>query len=96
MPAITASQPREIQGLRRSFATAGGVDVHVTEAADPSGPAVMVHGLPQHHYVYRDFPADQPPGLRVIAPDPPGNEWPPSLGGTATARMPLVDRFRGF
>ncbi len=36
---------------------------------------LVLHGWPQHHYVYRDLLADPPEGLRIIAPDLPGYGW---------------------
>ncbi len=36
---------------------------------------MVLHGWPQHHWVYRELLADPPPGLRIIAPDLPGYGW---------------------
>lgn len=47
---------------------------HVTEAGE-GRPVLVLHGWPQHHYVYRDLLADPPEGLRIIAPDLPGYGW---------------------
>ncbi|MEV6768006.1 alpha/beta hydrolase [Nocardia sp. NPDC051030] len=66
--------PPLISGVRRSFVEARGVRFHVTEAGS-GRPVLVLHGWPQHHYVYRDLLADPPEGLRVIAPDLPGYGW---------------------
>ena len=80
MPAIDigahSSEPPAIHGVRRSFVEARGVRFHVTEAGPVDGrPVIALHGWPQHHWVYRDWLADPPPGLRIIAPDLPGYGW---------------------
>ncbi|HEX6391110.1 MAG TPA: alpha/beta hydrolase [Solirubrobacteraceae bacterium] len=67
-------EPPPIAGVRRAFVTARGVRFHVTEAGEGT-PVLVLHGWPQHHYVYRDLLADPPPGLRIIAPDLPGYGW---------------------
>jgi len=70
------AQPPPIAGVRRSFVEARGVRFHLTEAGDPDGsPVLLLHGWPQHHYVWRRLLADPPPGLRLIAPDLPGYGW---------------------
>ncbi|MDN4522207.1 alpha/beta hydrolase [Mycolicibacterium austroafricanum] len=80
-------QPPPIDGVRRHFVTARGVNFHVTEAGPEDGrPVLALHGWPQHHWVYRSLLADPPtsagassrlpePGLRIIAPDLPGYGW---------------------
>jgi len=70
------AEPPPIAGVRRSFTEARGVRFHVTEAGDPEGqPVLLLHGWPQHHYLWRRLLADPPPGLRLIAPDLPGYGW---------------------
>lgn len=73
---VAPPEPPPIPGVRRSFVTARGVRFHVTEAGDPDGrPLLLLHGWPQHHYVWHDLLADPPAGMRVIAPDLPGYGW---------------------
>ncbi|MFD7845782.1 alpha/beta fold hydrolase [Nocardia sp. NPDC059764] len=71
---MAADQPPVIPDVRRSFVEARGVRFHVTEAGE-GRPVVVLHGWPQHHYVYRDLLANPPEGLRIIAPDLPGYGW---------------------
>jgi len=70
------AEPPPIAGARRSVIEARGVRFHVTEAGDPDGrPVLLLHGWPQHHYVWRRLLSDPPSGLRLIAPDLPGYGW---------------------
>ncbi|MGW4534306.1 alpha/beta fold hydrolase [Nocardia sp. NPDC004340] len=71
---MAADQPPVIPNVRRSFVEARGVRFHVTEAGE-GRPVLVLHGWPQHHYVYRDLLADPPEGLRIVAPDLPGYGW---------------------
>ncbi|MFE2999160.1 alpha/beta fold hydrolase [Nocardia sp. NPDC059246] len=72
---MTSDQaPPAITDVRRSFVEARGVRFHVTEAGK-GRPVVVLHGWPQHHYVYRELLADPPEGLRIVAPDLPGYGW---------------------
>ncbi|MGV9662284.1 alpha/beta fold hydrolase [Nocardia niigatensis] len=66
--------PPVIPGVSRTFVEARGVRFHVTEAGE-GRPVLVLHGWPQHHYVYRDLLANPPEGLRIIAPDLPGYGW---------------------
>ena len=66
--------PPPIDGVRRSFVAARGVQFHVTEAG-AGDPVLALHGWPSHHYCYRDLLRDPPAGKRVIAPDLPGYGW---------------------
>jgi len=66
--------PPPIDGVRRSFVAARGVDFHVTEAGD-GAPVLALHGWPSHHYCYRDLLRDPPAGMRIIAPDLPAYGW---------------------
>ena len=73
---ITAAEPPEIAGVRRSRVHAREVDFHVTESGLADGiPVLALHGWPQHHYEWRDLLADPPEGMRIIAPDLPGYGW---------------------
>src|SRR5271167_1365088 len=69
-------EPPPIEGVRRSFVEARRVRFHVTESGPPDGiPVLVLHGWPQHHYVWRHLLVDPPAGLRIIAPDLPGYGW---------------------
>ncbi len=69
-------EPPPCDGVRRSFVEARGVAFHLTEAGSRDGrPVLLLHGWPQHHWVWRDLLANPPAGLRLIAPDLPGYGW---------------------
>lgn len=69
-------EPPFIDGVRRAHVQGRGVDFHVTEAGPGDGlPVLVLHGWPQHHYVWRDLLAGPPEGMRIIAPDLPGYGW---------------------
>ena len=83
MPAATAgpiealSRPLpHVEGVTHRFVNAGGLNVHVAEAGDPDAPPLlMMHGWPQHFYMWRK----QVPALsreyRLIMPDLRGFGW---------------------
>ncbi|WP_040811115.1 alpha/beta fold hydrolase [Nocardia concava] len=75
-----------IANVRRSYVEARGVRFHVTEAGE-GRPVLLLHGWPQHHYVYRELLANPPEGLRIIAPDLPGYGW----SGAASHRWAKED-----
>ena len=69
-------EPPVIDGVRRRFVSARGVDFHVTEAGPEDGvPVLCLHGWPQHHFEYRDLLSAPPEGLRIVAVDLPGYGW---------------------
>jgi pimeloyl-ACP methyl ester carboxylesterase len=67
-------EPPPIDGVRRSFVSARGVEFHVTESGAGS-PVLALHGWPSHHYCYRDLLRDPPDGMRIVAPDLPAYGW---------------------
>jgi pimeloyl-ACP methyl ester carboxylesterase len=70
----------EVAGVRHRFVEAGRLRMHVAEAGDGE-PIVLLHGWPQHWYLWRDvIPALAPHG-RVICPDLRGFGWTDVPGG---------------
>lgn len=68
--------PPEIPGVEHRFHTVGDVRLHVAHAGPPDGPAVLlVHGWPQHWWVWRDVIPRLAQGYRVICPDLRGLGW---------------------
>jgi pimeloyl-ACP methyl ester carboxylesterase len=64
----------DVPGVQHSFVQAGGLRVHVAEAGE-GDPLVMVHGWPQHWYVWRHLIPQLAENYRVICPDLRGLGW---------------------
>jgi pimeloyl-ACP methyl ester carboxylesterase len=70
---VSADIPH-VAGVEHEFVDAGGLRTHVATAGD--GPAiVLLHGWPQHWYLWRDVIPLVAPHARVIAPDFRGFGW---------------------
>jgi pimeloyl-ACP methyl ester carboxylesterase len=67
------SQP-DVPGVQHSFVEAGGLRMHVAEAGEGE-PLVLVHGWPQHWYVWRHVIPPLAESYRVICPDLRGHGW---------------------
>jgi pimeloyl-ACP methyl ester carboxylesterase len=68
-----------IEGVRHRFVEANGIEIHVAEAGD--GPAVLLlHGWPQHWYMWRELLERLAPHFRLIAPDLRGFGWTEAPG----------------
>jgi pimeloyl-ACP methyl ester carboxylesterase len=63
-----------VAGVEHEFVSAGGLRTHVALAGD-GPPVVMLHGWPQHWYVWRDVIPVVAAHARVIAPDFRGFGW---------------------
>jgi pimeloyl-ACP methyl ester carboxylesterase len=70
---LTATLP-EVPGVEHSFVDAGGLRMHVAEAGQGE-PIVMLHGWPQHWYLWRHVIPLLAPHARVICPDLRGFGW---------------------
>jgi pimeloyl-ACP methyl ester carboxylesterase len=63
-----------VAGVEHEFVSAGGLRTHIALAGD--GPAVlMLHGWPQHWYLWRGVIPLVAPHARVVAPDFRGFGW---------------------
>lgn len=71
-----------VDGVEHRFVEANGIRVHVAEAGSSGAePLVMIHGWPQHWYMWRHLIGPLAEGRRVICPDLRGLGWteaPPS------------------
>ena len=63
-----------VAGVDHEFVSAGGLRTHVALAGD-GPPVLMLHGWPQHWYLWRDVIPLVAPHARVIAPDFRGFGW---------------------
>jgi pimeloyl-ACP methyl ester carboxylesterase len=69
----------EIEGIVHRFVDVDGLRVHFAEAGD--GPAVLLlHGWPQHWYMWRGVIERLAPQFRLIAPDLRGSGWTEAPG----------------
>jgi len=63
-----------VAGVEHKFVDAGGLRTHVALAGD-GPPVLLLHGWPQHWYLWRDVIPLVAPHARVIAPDFRGFGW---------------------
>jgi pimeloyl-ACP methyl ester carboxylesterase len=63
-----------VAGVDHEFVDAGGLRTHVALAGE-GPPVVLLHGWPQHWYLWRDVIPVIAPHARVIAPDLRGFGW---------------------
>ena len=65
-----------LEGVEHHHAQAGDIRMHYAEAGDPGGePLVLLHGWPQHHYMWRRVIPLLESRFRIIAPDLRGFGW---------------------
>jgi pimeloyl-ACP methyl ester carboxylesterase len=70
---VSADIPH-VAGVDHEFVSAGGLRSHVALAGD-GPPVLLLHGWPQHWYLWRDVIPVIAPHARVIAPDFRGFGW---------------------
>jgi pimeloyl-ACP methyl ester carboxylesterase len=70
---VSADIPH-VAGVEHEFVDAGGLRTHVALAGD-GPPVLLLHGWPQHWYLWRDVIPRVAPNARVIAPDLRGFGW---------------------
>ena len=76
MAMAPAVQIPQLPGVTHRRVRAGEVELHVAEAGDPGAPpVVLLHGWPQHFYIWRHLIAELAPAHRVICPDLRGHGW---------------------
>lgn len=64
----------EVPGISHSYVRAGGLSFHVAEAGEGQ-PLLMLHGWPQHWYMWRGVIPELAKSYRVICPDLRGLGW---------------------
>jgi pimeloyl-ACP methyl ester carboxylesterase len=72
--------PPEIDGVRHSYVEVPGARLHVAEAGD-GPPVLMLHGWPQHWWIWRKVMPALARDHRVIAPDLRGFGWSEAPAG---------------
>lgn len=66
----------QVEGVTHRHVVANGVRLHVAEAGEPAAPALlMLHGWPQHWWMWRKLIPPLAAGHRVICPDLRGFGW---------------------
>ena len=70
-----------VEGIEHRYVEANGIRVHVAEAGSPDAPAVLLlHGWPQHWYMWRRVIAALSGEYRLLAPDLRGFGWTEAPG----------------
>ena len=76
-----ADEIPHVEGVEHRFVDANGIRVHVAEAGAPDSPAVLLlHGWPQHWYMWRRVIAGLGDEYRLLAPDLRGFGWTEAPG----------------
>ena len=69
------------EGVEHRYVEANGIQVHVAEAGPPDAPPVLLlHGWPQHWYMWRRVMAALQGEYRLLAPDLRGFGWTEAPG----------------
>jgi pimeloyl-ACP methyl ester carboxylesterase len=70
-----------VEGVKHRFVEANGIRVHLAEAGSTDAPAVLLlHGWPQHWYMWRRVMAGLSGEYRLLAPDLRGFGWTEAPG----------------
>ncbi len=86
----------EVEGVKHRLVRANGIDVHLAEAGE-GPPVLLLHGWPQHWYMWRGLIERLAPHFRLLAPDLRGFGWTEAPGDGydgdtfATDQVALLD-----
>ena len=70
-----------VEGVRHEFLDLNGVRIHVAEAGPPDAqPVLLLHGWPQHWFMWRDVIGDLKSDFRLLIPDLRGFGWSDAPG----------------
>jgi pimeloyl-ACP methyl ester carboxylesterase len=81
----------EVEGVEHRFVDADGLRVHVAEAGD-GPPVLLLHGWPQHWWMWRGVIERLAPQFRLIAPDLRGFGWTEAPGSGYDAETFAADQ----
>ncbi|MEK6251081.1 MAG: alpha/beta hydrolase [Actinomycetota bacterium] len=81
----------EIEGVEHRFVDADGLDVHVAIAGE-GPPVLLLHGWPQHWYMWRGVIERLASQFRLIAPDLRGFGWTEAPGAGYDAETFAADQ----
>jgi len=73
----------QVEGVEHRYVEASGIRIHVAEAATDGSegpPMLLLHGWPQHWYMWRRVIAGLRSGARLLAPDLRGFGWTEAPG----------------
>jgi pimeloyl-ACP methyl ester carboxylesterase len=79
-----------VAGVEHRFVDAGGLRTHVATAGEGT-PVLLMHGWPQHWYLWRDVIPLVAPHARVIAPDFRGFGWSDAPAGGYEKHQLMLD-----
>jgi pimeloyl-ACP methyl ester carboxylesterase len=82
----------EVEGVEHRFIDADGLRVHVAQAGD-GPPVLLLHGWPQHWYMWRGVIERLAPQFRLIAPDLRGFGWSEAPGEGYDPETFAIDQF---
>jgi len=86
----------ELPGVEHRFESANGIRMHYAEAGDrDADPVVLLHGWPQHWWMWRDFIGPLAERFRVICPDIRGQGWSEGPGIGARREHYSLHRLAG-
>ncbi len=71
---MVAPPPPHLDGVTHSWVNVRGLEIHVAEAGE-GPPLVLLHGWPQHWWIWRHVIPELSRQYRVICPDLPGLGW---------------------
>ena len=78
-----ADEIPQVEGVEHRFVEANGIRIHVAEAgpsATQAPPILLLHGWPQHWYMWREVIGGLRSGHRLLAPDLRGLGWSEAPG----------------
>jgi pimeloyl-ACP methyl ester carboxylesterase len=76
---MSRADPPQVPGVTHRYVDAGGLRVHLADAGE-GDPVLLLHGWPQHHFMWRHLIERLAPSYRLLAPDLRGFGWTEAPG----------------